>query len=354
MSEDPLSHDPQRPDDPSRVSGEDLLPPVESPSAGFVVQLFVVPALIVLVVVGVWLLFGWLVHRTAVQPKDLIQGLRGSSVARWQRAGELATMLHSEQYADFKRDPEAATDLAAILDDQLDQAGSGESMADDDVMLRYFLCRALGEFQVAEGLDVLVKAATTEGDPREEEVRRGAIQAIAVRAYNLARLNPPQEVGPEVEAALLRLAGDKDDLVRSETAFALGQVGMPACITRLGQMVDDPYADARYNAAVALANHGNAAGMETLAEMLDVEELASLRGEENDADRDVKRATIMHTALQAVAHLAQQDPQANFSPVRRALERVVAADANQRKQAHISTRMVADAWVALDALPGGN
>ena len=38
--------------------GESALPPVEPPSAGFIVQLFVVPALIVLAVVGVWALFG--------------------------------------------------------------------------------------------------------------------------------------------------------------------------------------------------------------------------------------------------------------------------------------------------------
>ena len=34
------------------------LPPVEPPSAGFVVQLFVIPAVVVVVVIIVWLLFG--------------------------------------------------------------------------------------------------------------------------------------------------------------------------------------------------------------------------------------------------------------------------------------------------------
>jgi hypothetical protein len=35
--------------------GEDLLPPVEQPSARFIIQLFVVPALIVALIVAVWL-----------------------------------------------------------------------------------------------------------------------------------------------------------------------------------------------------------------------------------------------------------------------------------------------------------
>jgi hypothetical protein len=357
MPEDPSTNDPRRSGtgDPSRMSGEDLLPPVESPSAGFVLQLFVVPALIVLVIVGVWLMFGWLVHRTATRPEDLIQGLQGTTVARWQRASELADMLHNERYADFKKSPEAAAKLAAILDAEIDRAGAGGNMADDDVMLRFFLCRALGEFQVTGGLDVLVKAATTDRDPREQVVRRGAIQAIAVRAYNLQQRNPPQELDdPQVQAALFRLAGDKDDLVRSETAYTLGQIGTPPCIARLEEMVDDPYADTRYNAAVALASHGNAAGMETLAEMLDVDELTSLRGEENELDRDAKRATIMNAALQAVAQLARQNPAADFSPVKQALERVVTADAGQLERARIDGRMVSDAQQAIDSLGGSN
>jgi HEAT repeat protein len=357
MPDDPLSSDPRSPGagDPSRVSGEDLLPPVQSPSAGFVVQLFVVPALIVLVIVGVWLMFGWLVHRSAMRPEDLIQGLQGSTVARWQRASELADMLRNERYADFKKSPEAAAKLAAILDEEIDRADSGQNMADDDVMLRFFLCRALGEFQVTGGLNVLVKAASTDRDPREQLVRRGAIQAIAVRAYNLAQSNPPQELDdPQLEPALFQLAGDKDDLVRSETAYALGQIGTPACIARLEEMVDDPYADARYNAAVALANHGDAAGVETLAEMLDVDELASVRGEEDDLDRDAKRATIIESALQAVAQLARQNPGADLSPVRQALKRVVTADVDQLKKARIGARMVSDAQQALDALGDGN
>src|SRR5690242_6222897 len=44
--------------------GEELLPPVEQPSARFIVQLFVVPALIVVLIVGVWLSFNWLVRST--------------------------------------------------------------------------------------------------------------------------------------------------------------------------------------------------------------------------------------------------------------------------------------------------
>src|SRR4051794_41478983 len=53
MSQPTDSRDPR---DPMPMLAD--LPPVEAPSAGFIVQLFVIPAVIVAVVIVVWLLFG--------------------------------------------------------------------------------------------------------------------------------------------------------------------------------------------------------------------------------------------------------------------------------------------------------
>jgi hypothetical protein len=52
---DPFASHSTRPDKPAALPD---LPPVEAPSAGFVVQLFVIPAAVVVVVIIVWLLFG--------------------------------------------------------------------------------------------------------------------------------------------------------------------------------------------------------------------------------------------------------------------------------------------------------
>jgi hypothetical protein len=54
------------------------LPKVEAPSAGFVVQLFVIPAVVVVVVIIVWLLFGKLAggERDAM---EYVRRLRSSS-----------------------------------------------------------------------------------------------------------------------------------------------------------------------------------------------------------------------------------------------------------------------------------
>ena len=344
----------QDPGDPSGApAGDDLLPPVEPPSAGFIIQLFVVPALIVLVIVSVWFTFTWLVRRTATRPQDLIQGLeQGPSIARWQRASELADMLRNERFADFKRSPEAARHLARILEREIDGVEGAGEMDERDVAFRAFLAKALGEFEVKEGTDALVKAAQTDRGPAERLMRYYAIDAIAVRAFNLLRLEPPQELAhPDLVPTLSRLAGDEDPLIRRRTAYALDKLGTPAAIERLEPMVDDPDPDTRYNAAVGLAHHGNARGVETLAEMLDVEELASVENETIEQDRVFKRAVIVSNALQAVEALARQNPGADFSLVADALERLAAADADALAKVYIPSRAVSDARRVLEALP---
>ncbi|HEY3393772.1 MAG TPA: HEAT repeat domain-containing protein [Lacipirellulaceae bacterium] len=335
-------------------AGDESLPPVEPPSAAFLIQLFVVPALIVLVIVGVWLSVNWLIRRTSGDPNHLIDGLeQGPSVARWQRASELADMLRNKRFAEFKRNKEAAANLARILNREIDQATSEDGMEEEDITLRYFLSRALGEFEVQEGIDALLKAAQTQRVPSEKLVRYGALEGIAVRAHGLRQLDPPQT--PEHETlmpALEALSVDEDPLVREKTAYALGQIGTPAAIERLEIMVDDPQADTRYNAAVALARYGNARAVETLAEMLDVEELAALRTVDNERAEAGRRAIIVGNALQAVEALAKRNPDADLSLVIESLEQLAAADTQELNDVLVPTRAASEAKRVLESLQG--
>jgi HEAT repeat protein len=335
---------------PPAPAGDDNLPPVEPPSASFLIQLFVVPALIVLVIVGVWLTFTWLVRRTS--PEIMIQGLeQGPSIARWQRASELADMLRNKRFAQFKRDPEAAGHLARILNREIDQATSEHGMEEEEITLRYFLARALGEFQVQDGIDVLLKAAQTERAPGEQLVRHGALEAIAVRAHNLSELEPPQTPqNDDLTPALEKLSADEDPQIRSQLAYALGQIGTPAAIESLEVLVDDPDADTRYNAAVALARRGNAKAIETLAEMLDLEELANMHAGNDKRSEATRRAVIISNALQAVESLAAQNPAADLSLVIESLERLAAADRQQLDDLQIPSRAASEAQRVLEFL----
>src|SRR5258708_16001213 len=81
------------------------LPPVEPPSAGFIIQLFVVPGLIVLAIVGVWLLFGKLA--TGEQDwKGLVVELQHPNAHRRGRAASrLAQMVNAKREIGAARHP---------------------------------------------------------------------------------------------------------------------------------------------------------------------------------------------------------------------------------------------------------
>src|SRR5260370_31961944 len=95
---DPMSQPTEIPPprDPSPAVGPSLsdLPPVEAPSAGFIVQLFVIPAVVVAVVIVVWLLFGKLAggERDA---REYVRLLR-SPDANWRAAFELASLIPND------------------------------------------------------------------------------------------------------------------------------------------------------------------------------------------------------------------------------------------------------------------
>jgi hypothetical protein len=332
------------------ASGDELLPPVEPPSAGFIIQLFVVPAFIVLVIVGVWLLFNSLVRRTS--PEKIVEGLEsGPMIARWQRANELAQLLSDERYADFKRNPESATNVAHILDREITAAGESGGMRDEDVMFRFFLAQALGKFEVAEGMDVLIKAAETRRNENELRVQRGALEAIAERIYVLKNLDPPIELADEgVESALLKASEDEEPKMREAASFGLGHLGTPAAFERLEVLVDDPAPEVRYNAAVAIARRGNVKSQETLAEMLDPEETAGMKNEPEGRARQLKRELIVASALKAAEELRKQNPDAELPIVVEALESLAGADDETLEKAQLPERYRAEAQRVLDQL----
>jgi hypothetical protein len=340
----PANSGPSRP-----ASAEDYLPPVEPPSAGFIVQLFVVPAAIVLVILVVWLSFNWLIR--GGRPDHLIQGLQGAGVARWQRASELADVLRSDRYPGFKTSNDDAAQLAAILNQEIDAANSENGMEESAVTLRYFMCRALGEFQVDAGVDVLLKAATTDRDPREEFVRRGAIQALVVLMDNLRRLDPPQEIrSTELEGTLITLSNDDSDLIRSESAYALGVLGTDKAIEQLEVLVDDLHADTRYNAALALARHGNMAALPVLVEMLDPQEMSSIGQEKDEQAQSFKRSSILSNALKAIQQLVEKHPDEDFSSAAPAIEFLASADPDAKPSTGISRGIIDEAKRTLQAI----
>ncbi len=316
------------------ISPDDALPPVEPPSAGFLVQLFLVPALIVGIIVTVWLAFHWLAQ-LGNDPQAYVRQLRRNTEGRWQAALNLANDLRGPGGAKLKADPALAGELASILDSEVTSgrpAGGGRS-AEQSQTLCVYLCRALGEFAVPEAAPPLVDRVRAADQP---EIARAAVEALAVLATNLAAAEKKFADPAVVSTAVLDATEAQDQGLRSSAAFALGVVGGEGARDRLEVLTNDVDDDVRYNAALGLARLGGTAAWETLAEMLALPDIAVKPGdEEAQADR-YKRAMVVVNALKGVGLLV--DDTAEPPP-----ERITAAVTALREDAIADVRQGAGA-----------
>ena len=260
------------------------LPPVEPPTAGFIVQLFVIPAAIVAVVVVVWLLFGKLAggERDAM---DYVQAIKDPNEnRRWRAAFELGTLIHND--ARLARDPK----LLGALTNQLDQELSRPS---DDPRVREYLAMSIGAFQTldvqapgpgkADPVAVLTRAL---GPEQPAEVRTAAAESLARQA---ARLRDALD-DPRAVRALAAAAQDEHPALRERALFALGFFGGEPAAEALRQRLgaSDPFV--RYNAAIPLARRGDPTALPVVREMLSPRDLQAAvpRALASDARQEVR------------------------------------------------------------------
>lgn len=300
------------------ASPDDQLPPVEPPSPGFIVQLFVIPALIVVIMFALGAGIKWLVERDN-DPQSYVESLRRNNAGRWQAASDLADLLRNPRNQRLKDDAHLAQELVGILNKELAD-GSFDKNA---IELRVYLCHLLGEFHVPDVLDVLVKAAKTERDPSEATVRFAAMKALAVW------LDGSPHASKEVDKlmpTLLEASRDDQPLLRSTAAFALGAANTKEANERLERMLVDSYPDVRYNAATMLATRGDAEAVDVLAEMLDADQAGALEKEAETQSRRYKRDLILVNALRATKDLSEKNRQADLQPLAKAVERLTAPE----------------------------
>ena len=287
----------------------DDLPPVQPPSAGFLVQLFLIPGVIVGIIVVVWLMVDWLAHQDN-DPKQYVDGLRRDTPDVWQKAENLAEMLRNDR-GELKNNGALATELAAILTERLDAAKMDEA----SINLRVYLSSALGQFNTPEGLPALLKAAADNHDAKEMPVRRAALDAISILVANLQAAGKPLGAGPpshDLRQALLAAARDPEPVIRLRAAYVLGLLGGEDATSRLVIMLDDPSPDVSYNAATGLARLGDPRCIDRLLEMLSPDQSKATEGEEKNLQEN-KRTVILVNALRAVAKLADVNPTADLS-----------------------------------------
>lgn len=314
---------PQATDEPSPP--DDFLPPVHPPGAGLIMQLFFIPMIIVTIIVTVWLMFSWLAHMGS-RPDELVKDFEQLNEATWQKALTLANMLRDPSSSALRRDPRMAQRLASVLDRQIEvgQTDTGH------VWFRMYLCRALGEFEVADGLPALLRAASEERAVEDLEVRRAALQAIGllVDRVGASTAQENDDLLPALERAAAERGDQPDDRdarakLRSTAAFVLGLLDGEAAGDQLVRLASDPYPFVRYNAAVGLARQGDERAVPRLVEMLDPHNVELLKSDESQTEVEWNRIHVMRNALRAAKQLAEKNAFADLSPLGSAVDELI-------------------------------
>lgn len=279
MTNAQISNEPVRPEE---------LPPVTPPSAGFIVQLFLIPALIVMAVVAVWALFGKLADSESDWTALVSELGSPNPHRRWRAAQGLAQLIRNDQASPpvdrepLARNPEVATALTGLLADSLKSSTPSE----EDLTHQQFLARALGALE-SDG-DTLPVLAVAMEEGRDLEVRKSALMAVAAiagrhfdqetgfsaaggedkPASERTRLAAPTISNSAVLDQLKRAAQSPEPVIRHLAGFALGNVGGESSIEQLKVMLFDGDRAARANAVTGLARNGVADAVPALIALL--------------------------------------------------------------------------------------
>lgn len=290
------------------------LPPVEAPSAGFVVQLFVIPAAVVVVVIIVWLLFGKLAGGER-DPMEYIRQLR-LPTANWRSAYELASLIQNEPA--IASDPKVVGELTDLFSHELDRAEDPKQL--DDPRLAQYLALTMGAFQTLEGqtlsgqlVDPIDPLSRAVGPKFDKTIRISAAASLAKQAARADdKLDDPRAV-----KALGAMATDENPQIRQIAVYALGFfAGSQAEGILRDRVRSDEDRFTRYNAAVALGRRGDPAAESTLREMLTTADLDKVvqvdpetREQNTAAARENSIETIQLEALDALrSSLAKRSP----------------------------------------------
>ena len=321
------------------------LPPVEPPSAGFIIQLFLIPALIVAAVIGVWALFGKLADSETDWQQLVVELGSANEHRRWRSALNLAQVLRNQQTApnqdgeSLAEKPEVASAICKLLDETL----ASPSTRQEDIDHREFLARTLGSLRCDE--IVLPTLARTLEANREIEVRKSGMMSLALIAdrgfeaqakasataepaitgsaesvVNLsAPLSKPTIENDEVWKQLKLASQDEDASIRQLAAYNLALVSGPDAIETLKTMLMDGDTLTRANAAVGLARNGVHDAADALLEVIEenLVELDRDAFQRLDADqqkqvlaaRQFVRPTVLRTCARAAGGIYASLPE---------------------------------------------
>jgi HEAT repeat protein len=261
------------------------------------VQFFLIPLAVVAVTAVVYLGFRSMLADSRGPQEYLTEIQHGGTERRWPAAYELSRLM---------ADPAVRADrsLVPALVDAFERA------RDDDPRIRRYLALAIGRLDPPlpqQAIDALIRSLDEPGRVATQdwmtrltgwsesdlgEVRISTIWALGASgdARVAARLDP--------------LYASPDPGVRKIVVYALGALPGDAQLPTLRTALQDGEADVRWNAAVALARHGDRQGAGIIRQMIDRSYVEQIVKREARQDRDLDPiAEVMISGLRAAATL---------------------------------------------------
>lgn len=245
-------------DDDLRVEN---LPPVEPPSAGFIVQLFVVPALIVGVVCGLYFLFAR-AATTEYDWRQLVADIKSENPhIRWRAALGLSQALESDRQR-REQQGNMATTVSTPLAENAEVAGAlcelystliaTNAPNDEQTKQIEFLSKAIGLLDLDEAtLPVLRRGAETS---RPAEIRKHSMTGLVMIVGRRFEKGTP--IGDaSLQDDILAMSREPDQLSRHQATFVLGLIPSDETLNRARELLNDGDQLTRVNAAIALARN---------------------------------------------------------------------------------------------------
>jgi len=325
------------PSGPSADAGlSDNLPPVQPPSAGFIVQLFVVPGLIVLAVIAVWAAFGQ-IAASEQNWRGLVEELQsGNSHVRKRAMYGLAQVLDQDRRRGAKGEKLAANlEIATALSAQLDRELRSQASSPESLAIQQYLTRALGLLDSPEQTLPVLRLALE--PTRDIEIRKSGVASIAMIAGRAFETGTPLDDESTVNA-LVELSADSQPIMRQTSAFALGLLPSPAALQQLHVLLGNSDWMTSVNAAIALTRNGNVDGLGVFKEAL-------TRSSPTRPEEQAEHFLVLTNSLKAINQLAPKLSETDRGEFQEILKRLV--------DNHAEVRIRVDAQNALQSLKQG-
>lgn len=218
-------------------------PRTSTAAPALAVQFFLIPLAVVAVVVCIYLGFRLMVADQR-SPQDYLSDIQwGGRERRWPAAYELSRLIADPDVQ--KKHPDIGRALVAAFRD-----ARGE-----DPRVRRYLALAIGRLEPAPPQAVAALAEAL--DEPDTETRISIIWALGALGDS--------SVVPALQASY----GSDDAGIRKVTVYALGALPGESQVKTLRTALADPAPDVQWNAAVALARHGDREAGPVLQRMLD-------------------------------------------------------------------------------------